>query len=507
MTKAYGALAGFACVVLAIAAVGLGGLNQDEGWYLYAARLVREGQLPYRDFFFTQGPVLPVVYGALYRLWAPGGLLAARVLTLLLGLTGLALAAGTVRLLVPADRRNLATIVFTLLLGCNLYHLYYLAIPKTYALASLCVQAGFFLLARALVRPELRHRALHLAAAGAALGFAAGTRVSLGVLPAVAGLALLLAHRRLGFAWLWFGLGGLLALTLAYGPFLVDPAARSGLAAAQAYHAARGGFSPVFTIGSLSRLIRWYLPLFILAGLAAGLLRRSAEEPADEPARNVRFVLTTLFAAFLAVALVQFCAPFPYEDYQVPVMGLLAIVATALLVGRLAEDRLPQLALLTLGLAYATAFGSPLLEKWTMNGQDRFWTRVKAQTELGQLRAAAAEIERLDPGGTTLFTQDLYLAVETGRRVPKGLEMGPFSELSDDAWQNLLTTTDCPVAALSGYTFAIEPPACTARDPEQVAAWRALLTERYGSPVAVFEDFGQQATRLELMCRTKEEAQ
>ena len=39
-----------------------GDLNQDEGWYLLAARNVSDGKLPYRDFAFTQGPMLPVVY-------------------------------------------------------------------------------------------------------------------------------------------------------------------------------------------------------------------------------------------------------------------------------------------------------------------------------------------------------------------------------------------------------------------------------------------------------------
>ena len=52
-----------------------GNLNQDEGWYLYAAQRVAEGAMPYRDFFFTQGPVMPYVYGALEQVWAPMGVL------------------------------------------------------------------------------------------------------------------------------------------------------------------------------------------------------------------------------------------------------------------------------------------------------------------------------------------------------------------------------------------------------------------------------------------------
>ena len=48
-------------MLLAINAI-YGNLNQDEGWYLYAAKLVSEGQSVYGDFAFTQGPVLPWVY-------------------------------------------------------------------------------------------------------------------------------------------------------------------------------------------------------------------------------------------------------------------------------------------------------------------------------------------------------------------------------------------------------------------------------------------------------------
>ena len=72
-----------AAACLSAVAVWWGGVNQDEGWYLYAAQLVHDGKFPYRDFFFTQGPSLPVVYSFLYPLFAKGaalqGLLGGRV--------------------------------------------------------------------------------------------------------------------------------------------------------------------------------------------------------------------------------------------------------------------------------------------------------------------------------------------------------------------------------------------------------------------------------------------
>lgn len=50
-------------VAISIAYVIVGRINSDEGWYLYASKLVYGGELPYRDFAFTQTPLLPFIYG------------------------------------------------------------------------------------------------------------------------------------------------------------------------------------------------------------------------------------------------------------------------------------------------------------------------------------------------------------------------------------------------------------------------------------------------------------
>ena len=478
--KVFWALAVFAFVVLSAAAVWMGGLNQDEGWYLYAANLVAEGRKPYADFAYTQGPLLPIVYSAVTGVWKTWGLLGARIFNLTLGLVGILFAVATARALVPAEKKSEAGLVAFLLLGCNLYHLYYLAIPKTYALAAHFIGIGFFLLAIALRTdgPRIRFRKTVFFVAGVALAFAAGARISLGAILAVVGFALLFAHRRLGAAYLWFGLGGLTGLLAAYGPFVLDPAALTGLIEAQKYHAARGGFDLTFTVGSLSRLVRWYLPLFLVLGL--GSFRRAV----------------LWLVAFAGVFAVQMLAPFPYEDYQVPVMGLLAVYAAVNFADApLVPGRPAFKPLLVLGVAFASAFGSPLLEKWTINGQDRFWCLKKPQSELAQLREVAQIVEAFDPGGKELLTQDLYLAIETNRKVPEGLEMGPFSVLSDEAWRHLLKTCDVPVAALSGYAFSINPPVCDERPIESQMAFWNILKERY-SFVYREEAFGQNATPL-----------
>ncbi len=492
--KRYWFLAAFGFVVLSFTAVWLGALNQDEGWYLYAARLVSEGKTPYRDFFYTQAPVMPVVYAAFTSIWNSFGLLGARILTIVLGALGLAFFCASAARLVAPGRRAIAALAVFLLLGSNLYHLYYIAIPKTYALASLFVAIGFFLLTFA--RPSTLRGGVFAFASGLSLAFACGTRISLGVILAVVGFGLLFSFSRQRWTFLWFGLGGAFGLAVVYGFFLCDPTARAGLFAAQAYHAARGGFDPVFTIGSVSRLVRWYLPVFVLFGLGFAHRREAGGTP------EAFLVVRLAFASFVAVFLVQMLAPFPYEDYQVPVMGLLAVFTVVLFFGRPASVPSRGL-LLTLGLAWAASFGSPLLEKWTTNGQDRFWTIKKDQCELAQLRDVARYIEEEDPNGETLLTQDLYLAIETGRKVPDGLEMGPFSMLSDEEWRKLLSSAPCKVAALSGYSFAIDPPRCDETPIERQIEYFQLLKKDYDL-VQKVDNFGQNATSLLILKRKAE---
>ncbi|MBR2839464.1 MAG: hypothetical protein IKE55_11805 [Kiritimatiellae bacterium] len=490
-----------AAAVLGAAAVWMGGLNQDEGWYLYAANLVAEGKMPYRDFFFTQGPMLPIVYSAFAWAWKSFGMLGARVFTLAIGAFGILLAAVLARRLAPEGRRGEAAVATALLLGSNLYHLYFVTIPKTYALAALFVMAGFLFIDMAQAAwNRSRGGFIWAFVSGLSLAFAAGTRISLGAILCVVGTFLLVAAVR-GREWRVFAgfvAGGFGGLALVYGPFVVSDGAREGLLAAQAYHTAREGGGHAFTwiVGSLSRLVRWYLPVFVVLGL--GYFRIGPSHrivPARMPTAMSR-TLWMAFLSFLAVFFVQMKAPFPYEDYQVPIMGLLAVFAVVMY---LCVSEMP-LPLVALGMTWALSFGSPLLEKWSTNGQDRFWSLKKDKYELAQLRDVAKRIEKLDPGGKELFTQDVYLAIETDRRVPKGFEMGPFAMLSDADIAKAVAETEMPVAALSGYTFAIEPPACTERPLDRQMEYWEILKRRY-ELVESIEAFGQNATTLLILKR------
>ena len=522
-------LAGLAAVVLGAAAVWFGSLNQDEGWYLYAAQLVRAGKMPYHDFFFTQGPTLPMVYSLLAPLWTGGGplhgVLGGRVVTLVFGLAGVLVFMRTSQLLVPRERRFAVGLTTFALLACNVYHLYFLAIPKTYALGSFFVAVGLYFLADGLRRDGAR-RALRLAASGVALAFASGTRISLVLMLGVIGFSLLFAFRRYRRSFFWFGLGGAAGLFFTYGLFTLDPASLQGLLAAQKYHAARGGFDLMFAVGSVSRLSRAYVALLALLGVvAARFVSRLAAAPRAEAAPrggvaladHASFLMWTIVASFAAVFMLQLSAPFPYDDYQVPIMGMLAMVASVLLTATLrpadeaADFR--QTAAVFL-LACVASFGSPQLQQWFVAGQDRFWSLMKERSDLAGLRAAAREVEAVDPGGTTLLTQDLYLAVECGRSVPEGLEMGPFSYFPDcfdaeaealhvmntERMRSLLESAPCPVAAFSGYGFAIAAPSCAEVPYERQMEFWGLLHRKY-MRAATIQSFGQNNTPLLVLRR------
>lgn len=501
--KRYGYLSVFSFLVLSFTAVFLGGLNQDEGWYLYAASSIASGLKPYRDFAFTQGPVMPTVYSWFSFVWDAWGMVGARIFTLAVGATGIGLLMKIAADNVGQEDKKTAAVMVGLLLGSNLYHLYYLVIPKTYALAALFLATGFLVLNKALLFHENSRSVLSALTVGLSaflFSLSAGTRISLCMVLVAVGVTLIIKFREFKWAFLYFGIGGALGLSLIFFPYLADESARAGLLASFSYHSARDGFDAVFTVGSLSRLARYYSPVFIIGGLAvaAGALRRIREKCAASSTMFLAMILS-----FFAVFISQLLAPYPYEDYQVPIMGIASVVVTVAIVS--AKTKFSVL-LLTLGLVWITAFGSPLLEEWTINGYDRFWAEKKESTEIEQLRAMAKLIEDIDPGGDTLLTQDLYLAVETGRRVPRGLEMGPFSILTDAQWEELLKSAPCKVAALSGYSFAINPPKCDEVPIERQMKYWYLLKENY-SLVHSEKMFGQNHTTLLILKRNDDDAE
>ena len=485
-----------------VLAVWWGGINQDEGWYLYAARLVGESKVPYRDFFFTQGPILPYMYSAL----PVDGLLSGRLVTLAFSLFSVLVSIAFARRLVNREDRGVVSLTVFALLVCNLYHMYFTSIPKTYALGTLFVMSGFLLLSRG-----------WNFLSAVSFAFASGTRISLVLILGVVGIGLLVTRFR-QLHWLWFGLGGLSGLFLVYGFFALDPQSLRGLLAAQAYHAGRGGFDPFFAAGAVSRLVRGYLSMgaVMFVAIAMGLKRDSQGDASGSRGESLR-LRWMAGLGFAAVFLLQLSAPFPYDDYQVPLMSILAVLVAvpfANAVRRHGEAMGFWFPVLVSGMC---AFGSPLVQDWMTDGQDRFWPLKKERSELGQIRDVARKLEKMDPGGTMILTQDAYLAVEMGRKVPDGLEMGPFSYFPDisaaeaesvhvmntERFERLLRSAPCRLAAFSGYGFSIASPKGSETPEETQKLLRDALDSRYRKVDSVVR-FGQNHTTLDCYLRRDE---
>jgi hypothetical protein len=330
----------------------------------------------------------------------------------------------------------------------------------------------------------------------------------------VVGVGLLVTRFRT-LQWLWFGFGGIFGLFLVYGFFAIDGESLKGLLAAQAYHAGRGGFDPFFAVGAVCRLARGYLAAgaMMFAAIALGKFRRLPGDIGSMASGSIglRWIAALSFAA---VFLLQLSAPFPYDDYQVPLMPLLAVLIAVPFAERsvLCGDAMRYLfPVLVSGMC---AIASPLLQDWMTNGQDRFWSLKKDRSELSQMRDVARKLETMDPGGTMLLTQDLYLAVEMGRKVPEGLEMGPFSyfpNLSDaeamsinvmntQRMESLLRSAPCRLAAFSGYGFAISVPKGDETPKAVQNRFRELLNAGY-QKVSEVPYFGQNHTTLECFVR------
>jgi hypothetical protein len=540
-------------VMLSTANLFLGDLNQDEGWYLYAARQITEGRVLYRDFMFTQGPALPVVYGVLFPIIGKFGVAGGRLITSLFGLASVGCAAW---LAFRSAKRfsKTAALCALILAGVNVYQSYFTTIVKTYSLCAFFLTAGFVALSYA----NGKRGASGAFWGGVLLALAACTRLSAGIALPIAGIWLVVNYRKVypygqgetispfkfqvsSFkflpAWVAFGLGGGLVLLIGLLSFFVIAPENTHFALF-GYHAGRspGGVMELAALkaGFVSRFVQAYF-VFAAGCVAAFLFRKHHCHAGDLSGPNSRPRLTELLQqanqkespfthAFisllwmtgLSMTLVHFAAPFPYDDYQVIVFPVLCAALAATLIPRCPDKYLAHMAWAVLLVCVAASFSSPINQSWMVRGRDRIWWKFKETPDLAALQKAGAQIrEELGEDGL-LLTQDTYLAVEAGARVPHGMEMGPFSYYPDlpreqaeklnllnkEMLLETLTRARAPMAAVSGYGLSIRSPEIAELPSNDWKALRAALEENYTKTGEV-DHFGQAHTTLEIFKRNR----
>jgi len=438
---------------------------------------------------------------------------------------------------------------------------------KTYSLAGLLVVLGFLALERALRGTNIEHRTsnvehrsgeedygvyrspptvhslqstLHAFLSGALLALAAGVRLSAGILLPVVWLSLLAQWLRSGregtSVLIGFLVGGAVALLAVYVPFMVvaPEALKFGLLD---YHGSRTVGSVVvmlaYKAGFLIRLTGAYFPVVAL-GVGAWIMMRPERE---DRSADQACLLQLLLSSVLMVTIVHLIAVFPYDDYEVFIMPLLA-VAVAVCLSESCPTSTPSThswALIPVFclvlLAHSAA--SPLLQGWLLAKRDRIWWPLRTETSLQVLQRAGRQVRELIEEDlatreassqiplsafsfqlSTLLTQDTYLAVETGMRVPDGMELGPFCYLPDmarekaeachvlnrDMLHEALATCDAPVAAFSGYGLSIRCPEIMQLPIDERAELWTMVESRYEESTEV-APFGQADTVLRVFRR------
>lgn len=485
-----------ASLLLGAAALWWSPLNQDEGWYLVAAQRVNQGHLPYRDFAFTQGPVLPYVYQGALPLLRSLGLLGGRLYSFMWSALSLAVIVLTLRRHLPSKFRLFAVILAVALLGLNPFFAQFSATVKTYSLA------GFFLLLgiSAWLEFQQSHRPVQLGLCALMLAAATATRISIGPMFIALGIGLIVKRKQLRHrAWIIFASAGLAGLALAFIPFLL--LAPEGLSfGLWEFHIGREIGSPwLLRAGFLSRSLQHLLPVAVCLIL---LIPRF---------KHWQNGVLPAMTGLALISLLHLFAPFPYDEYQTLLFPALILLIAFEFPYHLPEEKLPLIASVTALSCLLFALSSPVLQGWFSQGRDRIWIQGAAKSQLHHLRDTADQLHPLSPGAAEIFTTDLYLAVEARLDIPRGLELGPFSYFPDlptdrattlhvlnsERLEDLIRQTRAPLAALSGYSFSIQSPSITPVPDETLKHITKKILTRY-RPVAVVDTFGQGNTRLDL---------
>ena len=524
-------------ILLSAANLFLGSLNQDEGWYLYAAKQITQGQVLYRDFMFTQGAALPYVYGVLFPIVEKFGVEGGRLITALFGLASVGCSAWLAIRSVSVKHRKAAALCAFILAGVNVYQSYFTVIVKTYALCAFFLTAGFVALS---YTSSSRRGAMAAFWGGFLLALAACTRLSAGIALPVAGLWLIWNRKKVfPLSWMAFGLGGGFILLIGVGTFFLLAPENTEFALF-GYHAGRspGGLMQMIALkaGFISRSVQAYfvfsaglLLTFALQRLHWPVRERGFEEMTLDSRPNLiellraanaerspfaqSFVSLLWFSGAL-ITLVHFLAPFPYDDYQVIIYPLLSAALAVTLVPHCPERQQLRAVFAVLLICTAASFSSPVNQEWLIRGRDRIWWKFKETPDLLALQKVGAELRgKLGEDGL-LLTQDTYLAIEAGARVPHGMEMGPFSYYPDmpreqaeklnllnkEMLLEILTAARAPVAAFSGYGLTIRAPEVAEISSNDRKALRAALESKYTKCREV-ENFGQAHTTLEIFER------
>ena len=376
-------------LALALYFVFQGQLNADEGFYLLASRLVRQGFRPYQDFGFTQGPVLPYVnvpWLEIFGYTLDG-----------LRLTCLAWALITVGCgVVWLKRRHSwgAAALFLVVLTGSPVWVAFVVKGKTYAFAGLCVLIGTFALLSS------RRLWVRWAVFVAAAGLGIGARYPMAGFFVPAGLGLLILTPG------WKAKLSALAFVVICATIELNVAA-AGHWDNFLFWTAQFHREALFQFPISRRIVGClgYAPgVWVVATWAFVLLARGRAQA------RVLALGSLLVAVVLNVS-----APSTYSEYVIPFVPAAVLVAVPMIANLLAA-RSRALVLLAVGVLLTIGWISP-----------------PELTKGILLHAAEAEAFLRDklPADSSVVGSMPEIAVAAGMRVPPSMVMGKFALTED----------------------------------------------------------------------------
>ena len=401
-------------------------IDGDEAYFLYAARMVAAGHVPYRDFFFPQMPLTAYFWAPLAALldsplWVSGRVLAAAVAW-----------SGAVAFALCLVRRVgggwalLPAFLFYLLgdIGMD-----WSVTVKTMPLANALILFGWCL-AAPVFRPAARPGALlALFLSGLLMGAALLTRLT--ILPALLAVALGLAWPsrstlpgalRPALRLLVWSAGAALALSFAFILWRMSP--ENFIFGNWGYHqldqpaslAARILFNAGVAAEKLLTSPTW---LLALAALAWSALRPPRATPQPETP-----VLIVAFLGLAAAAVIPPRAFLQYFTLATPWLLLWAAPALAQAAAALARAPRRPLVACALTLALLVEPALALYRHWPLGNmayRDPIWMG-KEDIRFGLIRHINRRVDALAPAGSLVLTWWPGYALDTQLRLVPGLE-------------------------------------------------------------------------------------
>jgi hypothetical protein len=384
-------------------------INLDEGWYLWASKSVYAGKVLYRDFAYTQTPLLPYVYGLIQKLTGVG-LVEGRLTTMVFALLAWGISSGCARKLAGPW----AAVLCLLLLGSSFYAAAHFVYTATYALTALWLALALYVA----LPPTFSSETVRNAVAVLFFCCAVATRLSVLVAFVPFGLYLILSSRDRTQAALTLGSSALIASALLFGPFWVLGGEQMRYSILEFHtEGALGYATHLFTVLSVLRftLIDFAVPLGIAALGLFWALRRARPLPAG---RWPWLVMAGMVLSLFAVHLLPRTTGSYYNSMQMPLLAVLAAVIVT-----------PRLARLNRGSAIALLLGLLILNGGLQIGgilrEDL--VNIPPYNRMQEVREAVAFLRTYTARGDLLLTFNTHLALEADLDLPAGMEMAIFS--------------------------------------------------------------------------------